>query len=131
MNKRKQQADTPVLEWLLGGIGASLLLACIAFLVHDGLSNDEDPGEITTSVLEVTAAGDAHIVTFSVHNAGSQTLSNLHVSARLLEGEREIERATTLIDYLPGHSAQEVGFYFLHDPKRYRLELRPEGYLKP
>ena len=133
--KRAKQADpktqTPLLERVLGGIGLVLLIACVAFLVREGLSSDEHPGKLDATVKEILATADGHIVTFTLLNNGSQTLSNLRVSARLMSGEREVERADTVIDYLPGRSSQEGGFYLREDPRRYRLEIRPEGYQKP
>jgi uncharacterized protein (TIGR02588 family) len=126
-----QKAKTPFLEWLLGGVGVVLLLSCITFLIYEGITSDEQPGAITASVKEILSAGDAYVVTFELHNAGSQTLSNVHLTARLTDGEREVERVQTVIDYLPGRSQQEGGFYFKHDPKNLDVEITPEGYQKP
>lgn len=122
---------TPLIEWLLGGVGVVLVLACVAFLVYEGMINCEQPGAITTSVTDVTAAGTDYVVTFEIHNGGSQTLSNLHLSARLFDGEREVEHATAVIDYLPGRSSEAGGFYFRRDPRELRLEIRPEGFQRP
>jgi uncharacterized protein (TIGR02588 family) len=130
-SSRKDAARTPFIEWLIGGIGVALFVACVAFLVYEGLVNGEEPGPITASVIDVIEVGDGHVLTFKINNGGTQTLSNLQVSARLLEGEREIESATTMIDYLPGRSSQEGGFYFEHDPRTLTVEIRPEGYQKP
>ena len=126
-----KQAPPPALEWILGGIGVVLFVACVVFLIYEGIRREEQPGGITASVLDVRQAGEQHVVTFKLQNGGSQTLSNLLVSGRLLDGEREIERVSTTIDYLPGRSAQEGGFYFEHDPTALKLEIVPEGYQKP
>jgi uncharacterized protein (TIGR02588 family) len=126
-----RKSATPLLEWVLGGIGVVLLVACVAFLVYEGLNGEESPGAISAEVKEISAANGMHIVTFELHNAGSQTLSNVHLTARISQGDREIERAQTIVDYLPGHSRQEGGFYFKHDPRSYTLEIVPEGYQKP
>jgi len=128
---RRAQASTPLIEWILGGIGVGLLLACIAFLVHEGLTDGEQPGAITASVVDIRPAGDQHVVLVRIHNSGSQTLSNVRVSAYLLDGDREVERATTMLDYVPGKSTEEGGFYFQHDPRELRIEIRPEGFQKP
>jgi uncharacterized protein (TIGR02588 family) len=130
--KRDPKKDTtPILEWVLGGIGVALLSVCVAFLVYEGVQGDESPGAITTEVKDVVNTNGTHIVTFELRNAGTQTLSNVHVTARLLDDDREIERAQTVIDYLPGHSRQEGGFYFKSDPRAYELVIAPEGYQKP
>lgn len=127
----KSGAATPFLEWVIGGIGVALLVSCVAYLIYDGLTNGEKPGAITASVIDIADVGERHVVTFKIENGGSQTLSNLHISARLLEGDREIESARTIIDYLPGSSTQEGGFYFEHDPRTLTVEIRAEGYQKP
>jgi uncharacterized protein (TIGR02588 family) len=128
---QRKEGHTPILEWVLGGIGCVLLVSCVVFLVYEGLSSDEQPGPITATVLEIVDVGNRHVVTFEVMNGGSQTLSNFQVSGRLLERDREVERATTTIDYLPGRSSQQGGFYFDRDPRDMRLEIVPEGYQKP
>jgi uncharacterized protein (TIGR02588 family) len=127
----KRTNETPFLEWLLGGVGVMLVIACVAFLVYEGMTDREEPGPVTATVVEATSAGDSHVVTFNIRNGGSQTLSNLHVTARLFDGEREVESVTTEIDYLPGRSSQEGGFYFKSDPRGLRVEIQPGGYQKP
>lgn len=124
--------ETPILEWLLGGIGCALVIACIAFLVYQGLNDGDRPGRLVPTVLSIATTGDGYVVRFAIHNSGSQTLANLHVRARLLDSDRrEVERATAVFDYLAGHSSQQGGFYFEHDPRRLELEIRGKGYQKP
>ena len=129
--KHHPRSKTPLLEWVLGGIGVLLLVACLAFLVYEGMSGRESPGAITTSVKGIVSTNGTHIVTFELRNDGTQTLSNVHVTARLRHDGREIERAQTVIDYLPGQSKQEGGFYFRNDPRTHELDIAPEGYQKP
>ena len=125
------KVKTPILEWILGGLGVVLLVACVAVLLYEGLNGEESPGAITTEVKGIVSTNGTHIVTFELKNAGTQTLSNVQVTARLVDDEREIERAQTVIDYLPGRSRQEGGFYFRNDPRAHTLEIAPEGYQKP
>jgi uncharacterized protein (TIGR02588 family) len=108
-----------------------LLAACVVFLVHEGINGDQRPGRVTATMTDIVAAGDMYVVTFELHNAGGQTLSNVEVAASLADGERELEQATVTIDYLPGHSRQAGGFYFKNDPRKHTLEIRPGGYQEP
>ncbi len=128
---RSPRNDTPLLEWLLGGVGLLLLVAALSYLAYEGLTNDDGPGEIVVSTLEIIETQGAYIVRFQVRNEGSQTLADFHLSARLLDGDAEIEVADATIDYLPGRSAREAGVYLRNDPRRYRLEIRPEGFQNP
>lgn len=125
------QAHTPLLEWLLGGIGVLLVAACVGFLVHEGMSGDGRPGEITARVTDIVSTDTTHIVMFELRNGGSQTLSNVHITGRVIDGEKELERAQATIDYLPGHSRQAGGFYFKNDPRAYKIQIWPEGYQRP
>jgi uncharacterized protein (TIGR02588 family) len=126
-----RKSSTPALEWLLGGLGAALLFAGVAFLIHEGLTSDGEPGRVDARLIDVRSAGDAFVVRFELHNAGDDTLSNLHVTARVTDAGKELESATAVIDYLPSRSTQRGGFYLRHDPRRYTLEIAPEGYQQP
>jgi uncharacterized protein (TIGR02588 family) len=126
-----KKGATPALEWMMGFTGAALLIALVAFLTHDGITGPAGPGEINTQVIEIAAAGDSFIVRFDIHNTGGEALSNLQVSAHVMDGEEEIESVRAAIDYLPAQSSQEGGFFLRNDPRRYSLEIRPEGYQKP
>jgi uncharacterized protein (TIGR02588 family) len=131
MTSKQNQQPTPFLERLLGGVGVVLLAACVAFLVYEGMNGDERPGSVSATVTDIAPAGDMYVVTFQLDNAGSQTLSNVSVTARLGDGNRDLETAQTTIDFLPGHSRQTGGFYFKNDPRKHELEIRPEGYQEP
>lgn len=125
------QEATPALEWILGALGGLLLLASLAFLINRAVSGADEPGAVTIVADQITQTGEAWLVQFTVHNAGTQTLAELHVSARVFDGTSEIDNAQAVIDYLPGRSKRQGGFYLRNDPGAYRLELAPEGFQKP
>ncbi|HLS81700.1 MAG TPA: hypothetical protein VK025_09890 [Steroidobacter sp.] len=124
-------AGTPRLEWALGAFGALLLACAASFLVHEALTADDRPGAVTASVMGIHEVDGGYLVTFVLRNLGDATLSELHVSARLMDGDEEVERAQTVIDYLPGGSTREGGFYLRSDPRDGALDIRPEGYVIP
>lgn len=126
-----QASDTPRLEWLLGALGALLLTGAVSYLVHHGLTRDDGPGAIRANVLDIRAAGDAYVVRFTAQNEGDETLAQLHLTGRLMKDGKETETARATIDYLPGRSSKEAGFYFRNDPRRYELQIRPEGFATP
>ena len=128
---KKQSSDTPRLELLLGIFGLVLLVAAVAYLGYQGLSNPASPGAVTVTVLDVHPAGDAYVVKFSAKNEGGENLSQLHLTARLSEGNEEIESAAALIDYLPAHAERGGGIYLRNDPRRYTLRIDPAGYVEP
>jgi uncharacterized protein (TIGR02588 family) len=111
--------------------GIALLLAGICYLAYRGLTNPPGPGAVVATVLDIQPAGDAYVVKFSVRNDGSENLSHLHLTARLSEGDREIESADASIDYLAAQSEQRGGVYLRNDPRRYVLRIDPAGYMEP
>lgn len=129
--KRKSRQQRPALEWVLGGLGGALLLTCIGFLIWHGVQGAYVPGEITIKVARTSSLGNQYLVEFEIHNAGTQTLAALNVTARVLDGEKELETAQTVIDYLPGRTNRKGGFYFRTDPRQHHLEIDPGGYQTP
>lgn len=126
-----RSTDEPRLEWILGILGLVLLVAGVGYLTYRGLTHPSKPGAVVVTVLDVQPVGGAHIVKFSVRNEGSENLSQLHLTARLSDGDREIESAPAIIDYLPAHSEQRGGVYLRNDPRRHTLRIDPAGYMEP
>lgn len=126
-----RSTDEPRLEWILGILGLVLLVAGVGYLTYRGLTDPSKPGAVVVTVLDVQPVGGAHIVKFSVRNEGSENLSQLHLTARLSDGDREIESAPAIIDYLPAHSEQRGGVYLRNDPRRHTLRIDPAGYMEP
>jgi uncharacterized protein (TIGR02588 family) len=128
---RKAHDATPLLEWILGTIGALLFVAGVAYLTIEGLRGEDRPAEITFTVDEVLRAGDGFLVRYSAHNQGTQTLAEVHLKAEIVAGTTVMDEAQSTLDFLPGQSSRSGGFYLQEDPNRYRLELRVEGYQEP
>lgn len=135
MNKRPAAktrfSDTPRLEWILGTLGLALLVAAVSYLTYQGLRNPSKPGAVVVTVLDIQPVGEAHVVKFSVRNEGRENLSHLHLTARLSNGDREIESADAFIDYLPARSEQRGGVYLKNDPREHTLRIDPAGYMEP
>ena len=125
---RTRIEGAPLLERVLAGLGGLMLAAGVAFLVHDGLTNDQGPGAVVATVTKVTQVGDAYVVEVVLENEGGETLSDLQLGAHVMDDKSELESVAVAIDYLPGHSTRKAGLYLRHDPRRYRLEIRAEGY---
>lgn len=128
---RKRHDATPLLEWVLGGIGVLLFLGAIAFLVYEGSSGPNQPAGVEIRIDAVIPTEDAYLVRYRAYNQGTQTLVDLHVTARVLDGSKELERVEAAIDFLPGRSWRRGGVYLHEDPRKYRLEVRAAGYQEP
>jgi uncharacterized protein (TIGR02588 family) len=128
---RKAHDVTPLLEWILGAIGALLFLAGIAYLTVEGLRGEDRPAEITFTIDEVLPVGEGFLVRYRAHNRGTQTLAELHLRAEIIAGTTIMDEAQSTLDFLPGQSSRAGGFYLREDPSRYRLAIRAEGYQEP
>lgn len=128
---RRQRDATPLLEWLLGGVGVVLFIGAIAFLLYEGTRGHDEPGAVEIRIDEVMEVDDAFLVRYRAHNRGTLNLVDVHVSARVLDGETELERREARIDFLPGESSRKGGFYLREDPRRYRLDIQVSGYQEP
>lgn len=111
--------------------GVLLLASGVSFLVYQALTHQDEPGAVSVTVSDIRNTGTAYLVRFAVHNNGGETLSHLHLTAHLRDGDVQVESAQVFIDYLPGRSKHEGGVYLKHDPGRYTLEIVPAGYMKP
>lgn len=122
---------TSALEWAVAAIGGLLFLLMVSYMVIDGLDTSERQPEIQIVASNAFRQGDGFAVRFDATNIGDQTASSLIVRATLYQGDRELETADVTIDYLPGRSMASGGFWFLHDPAQFKLEIRAVSYLDP
>jgi uncharacterized protein (TIGR02588 family) len=133
-SKEDATAPIPPLEWAIAGVGLCLVVACLAYLVHRGLTHDPTPPALAVRVESVAAAGDAHHVRFRVENRGGEPAAQIVVRGELIGGgERgsEPERHEVTIDLVPADATRSGGLYFRGDPARGRLVVQAVGYQDP
>jgi uncharacterized protein (TIGR02588 family) len=128
---KQSQETTPLLEWILGGLGVLLFLGAVGFLLFEGSNGEDRPAEVEIHVDEIVPARNAYIVRYRAHNAGTQTLVDVRISATLYDDARVVEQAEAAIDFLPGQSWRRGGFYLREDPRQHRLEIKVGGYQEP
>ena len=129
--RSQRRKPTPVLEWILGLCGSALLIAGLGYLVLQELHQQDTVGAVLIQTNRVGELDEGYVVQFTAHNTGSQTLAGVQISARVYDGTTELESVRASIDHLPGESRRGGGIYLQHDPRRYRLELRAEGFQEP
>src|SRR5512138_1686032 len=127
----KRHDATPLLEWVLGGIGVVLFVGAIAFLTYEEFRGADRVSGVEIHIDEIVRTHDAYLVRYRAHNQGTQTLVDLRIVARVLDGTTERERVEAGIDFLPGESWRRGGFYLREDPQKYRIEIRAGGYQEP
>jgi uncharacterized protein (TIGR02588 family) len=121
----------PLLEWLVGGLGALLLVGTIGFLVWHGLGRDDTPPDVRLTVDRIEQLQNGYLVRFRAGNQGGSTAAQLVIEGELAGPEGPIETSEATLDYLPPRSDREGGLFFAHDPRGLDLRLRAEGYAKP
>lgn len=124
--------DAPMMERLIAAVALAGLLALIGVLLHQAVSDPEDPlPRITLEVERVVEDGDGWLTIVRAHNAGSAGAVDLVVEGDL-EGEgssREIRQAT--LAELPPRSQRRAALRWTGDPRSGRLALRVVGFALP
>jgi uncharacterized protein (TIGR02588 family) len=129
---RKTQARTPLLEWIAAGVGLLLVLFVFGVIGREAVTggNDEAPA-IEVMVERITPSGPGYVVEFVARNRSGGTAAAVEFEGELKGDGTSIETSTAVIDYVPGNGRAEGGLYFSRDPRQYKLQIRPLGYLTP
>jgi len=127
----REAPSTSRVEWIVAGASALLVLGAIGYLVYDGVRSPATPPDVTIEIDSIGAAGPGYLVQFHARNRGRSTAADVLVEGELRADTGRVEVSQTTIDYLPPAGTQQGGLYFAHDPRQFRLELKPHGYERP
>ena len=122
---------TPLLEWIVGGLGAVLVGGAFAFLVYHALARDRTPPEIRVFAEQVLDLPNGYLVQFRAFNQGGSAAAELTIEGELEGPDGDTEVSEAVLDYLPPRSGREGGLVFSRDPQAGQLSLRAKGYAKP
>jgi uncharacterized protein (TIGR02588 family) len=121
----------PRLEWLVAAMGALLVGATIAYLVHQALWRDETPPDVRLAAERVVPLKEGFLVQFRATNRGAQAAAQLLVEGEIVGPDGVVETAEATLDYLPPNSYRDGGLFFTRDPRRLELRLSARGYAEP
>lgn len=127
---RDDTDDTPLLEWIAGGVGALLFAGAIGVTLANGFAASKPP-TILASVDEAEPVGGRFRVEFEAVNSGDETAAAVHFEAVIREGETVIETREAEIDFLPPHSQKRAGMFFDNDPTGRSVNVTAVGYQHP
>lgn len=130
MAERKHRGETPLLEWIVGGLGAVIFCAMLAILGQNALSNANAPPDIRVRIERITSVENGYAIAFIARNEGDITAAGAEFTATLNSGAMTEQHQAT-IDYLPPHSERRGGFLFANDPRAGALTIRAGGYSDP
>ena len=114
-------------EYVIGAIGALLVVALLAFLGHQAVVRRTGP-ELSVEVTRVDAGPTGYAVHVEVTNHGGTTASGVVVSGRLTRGGPPVDSATTTVAYVPPDSTRTAALVFDEDPSPGRLTVGVDGY---
>jgi uncharacterized protein (TIGR02588 family) len=129
-HRRPRQA-VPLLEWIVGAVGAALVGGAVAFLVYHSLTRDRTPPDISLVAERVLDLEDGYLVQFRASNRGGSTAAQLTIEGELASEDGDTETSEATLDYLPPRSDREGGLMFSRDPRAGQLSLRAKGYAHP
>jgi uncharacterized protein (TIGR02588 family) len=121
----------PVLEWVVGALGAFLLAGTIGFLVWHALGRNDAPPDVRLAVESVVELQNGYLVQFRAMNQGGSAAAQLLIEGDLAGPDGPIETSEATLDYLPPRSDRQGGLFFARDPRGLDLRLRAKGYAKP
>jgi uncharacterized protein (TIGR02588 family) len=128
---RTRQRATPLLEWLVGGLGVVLVGGTITFLIYHALGREETPPDIRLVAERVLDLDHGYLVQFRAVNEGRSAAAEVLVEGELIGPDGATEVGEAVLDYLPPLSDRTGGLAFTTDPRRGELRLRAKGYVKP
>ena len=124
-------AAIPLLEWIVGGLGAVLVSGAIAFLVYHALTRDRTPPDVSVVAERVLELENGYLVQFRALNRGGSAAAQLMIEGEVAGPDGSTEVSEAVLDYVPARSGREGGLWFSGDPRAGQLTLRAKGYADP
>jgi uncharacterized protein (TIGR02588 family) len=129
--QRTSGQETPLLEWLVGALGAALVCGTIAFLVYHALARDRTPPDIRVLTEHVLELQSGYLVQFRAFNQGNSAAAEVAIEGELAGPDGDTEVSEVVLDYLPPRSDREGGLIFSRDPRAGQLTLSAKAYAAP
>lgn len=104
------------IEWLTGLVSAVIVLTVIVWIAKDVFEDQDVTPDLAVIGLVTEHRSNGFQVLFEVSNSSSATASQVSVNAEILDGSNTIEKASTILDYVPGKSKARGGVIFRNDP---------------
>lgn len=129
--QREGKAGKRRLEAVAAALGAALAVATLGVILWFGLSDEGRPPSISVSARDAEPVAHGFVLPIQAFNGGDAAAAGVTVSAALVQDGATVETSEATFDYLPSRSERRGGLFFEHDPRRYTLDLRAEGYVEP
>lgn len=130
-SRRSGDANIPVTEWIVAGIGFILVSAAVGYLLYLEFTRGSEPPHLVIEAESVFALQDGYAVRFVVTNLGDRTAEGVFIEGELTKDGRAVEVSQVEIDYAPAHSKRRGTLLFTRDPSGFTLQLRSLGFEEP
>ncbi len=131
-DERDQADDHPsVLQWVIAGASALLIVGVIGFTTYEALVATGSPPVVVVEVQHVEAVPGGYRVEIRAYNEGSITASGVSVEGELPQDSGPPEKSQTTIDYVPAKGYRHAGLFFKRDPRAKNFSVHATGYELP
>jgi uncharacterized protein (TIGR02588 family) len=130
-DKSSQGDDIPLIEWIVGIIGAVFVIGTIMFLVIETLNDAGNPPELLITVGTITPGQDGYHVDLIVRNNSDLSAQAVVIEGTLTRDGESVETSQVTFDYVAAQSETPGGLFFTENPAQLELEVRPLGYQLP
>lgn len=129
----KSNSPVPAAEWVVAAIGLVVFASVVGLMLYDAFAGDHSAPQITVKVESISRNGEGYLVKFRAENLGGETAADVVVDGELPapDGVGGVETASTTLDFLPGHSERQGGFFFKSKPEPDKIRLRASSYREP
>lgn len=117
-------------EWVTGLVSAVIVLVVIFWIANDAFKDQDISPDLAATVVITEQRSNGFQVSFEVSNVASATASQVTVLGEIRDGSDVAERASTVLDYVPGRSKARGGLIFRNDPKG-RIALHVSAFNEP
>ncbi|XUY29699.1 TIGR02588 family protein [Agrobacterium sp. rho-8.1] len=118
------------IEWVTGLVSALVVLVVIFWIANDAFKDHDTSPDLTATVVITEQRSNGFQVSFEVSNVASATAAQVAVHGEIRDGSDVIERASTVLDYVPGKSKARGGLIFSNDPTG-RITLHVSAFNEP
>jgi uncharacterized protein (TIGR02588 family) len=125
------RTEIPVLEWLLGGMGALMVAGAVGFLAWSGSVQGDTHPDIRVEVERVLEQRNGWLVLVRAFNEGGSAAAEVTVGGEFTTPDGAVETAELRLDFLPSRSDRQGGLFFTRDPRGHYLKVRALGYAEP
>ena len=129
---KKKKLEKNWFEWIVFGVGLTLVVATLAYLAYDAATLSDAPPSIEIRLGDVQQRPHNFIIPVTLINHGDLTAEGVQIEVVLESNNEEKERGEFAVAFLPRRSTREGWVAFQTDPRTAgKITARVVGFEKP